>query len=244
MQATKNDIISKLQTDILRLQGYKQAIVNNVLDVGLGEIIKAFPNNTFPTGCIHEFLSDQKEDAAATTGFIAGLLNTMAGNTGAALWISSSRSLFPPALKNFGINPEQFVFVDVNKEKDVLWATDEALKCGALDAVVAELRDLTFMNSRRLQLAVEQSQVTGFILRNNSNKINTTACVSRWKITSLPSEPLEDLPGVSFPKWKVELLKVKNGKPGSWSVTWRTNTFYVELPISHPEHRTIIQQAG
>lgn len=220
MTGNRHDIISKLQTDILRLQGFKQERGNSPLDAGLGPIIKSFPNSTFPVGCIHEFVSQKKEDATTTTGFVAGLINSLMINSGAALWISSSRTLFPPALKAFGIQPERFIFIDLKRERDVLWAMDEALKCGALSVVVGEIQNVSFMESRRLQLAVEQSQVTGFILRSNLSKVNTTACISRWKITSMPSELIEDLPGIGFPKWKVELVRVKNGKTGEWEVVW------------------------
>jgi len=243
MQTAKNDIISKLQTDILRLQGFKQERGNSPLDAGLGRIIKSFPNSTFPVGCIHEFLSRNKEDATATGGFVAGVLNALMGSSGPVLWISASRSLFPPALKAFGLSPDRLIFIDLKRERDVLWAMDEALKCGALAAVVGEMQNFSFMESRRLQLAVEQSQVTGFILRNNISKVNTTACVSRWNITSLASEPIEDLPGIGFPKWRVELLKVRNGKPGVWNLQWINGNFapvYRPSFISHQEQK----QAG
>ena len=72
-----------------------------------------------------------------------------------------------------------------------------------------------FKESRRLQLAAEQSRVTGFIIRHQPGLINTIACVSRWRISTLPSEPGEGLPGVGFPKWQVELLKVRNGRPAN-----------------------------
>ncbi len=142
------------------------------------------------------------------------------GNHGTALWISSSRTLFPPALKNFGVQPDRFIFIDLKNERDVLWTMDEALKCGALTAVVGEMKDLSFTASRRLQLAVEQSKVTGFVLRRDENKKSTTACVSRWKITSLPSASLDDLPGIGIPQWKVELTRIRNGKPGTWVLQW------------------------
>ena len=102
---------------------------------------------------------------------------------------------------------------------------EEALKCDSLSAVVGDMKELSFTNSRRLQLAVERSQVTGFILRNNPRNLNTTACVSRWKITPLPGESAEDLPGVGFPRWNVELLKVRNGKPGSWQIEFAGGRF-------------------
>jgi protein ImuA len=228
------EIFEKLQTDILRLEGFKPSNSTSV-DLGLGPIVNAFPNASFPLGCIHEFLSGNAEDAAATSGFTAGLLSSLTENNGTLLWISSSRQLFPPALKSFGIQPDRFIFIDLQKEKDVLWAMDEALKCGALVAVVGEVRDISFTASRRLQLAVEQSNVTGFIFRHNVRKLNTTACVSRWKITSLPSETVEDLPGIGFPKWRVELLRIRNGRPGVWDIQWRNGKFELVQSIQNAE---------
>ena len=95
---------------------------------------------------------------------------------------------------------------------------EEALKCKGLSAVIGEMPELSFTTSRRLQLAVEQSQVTGFILRNNPKNINTTACVTRWKISSLPSQLAGGMPGVGFPRWNVALLKVRNGYPANWDI--------------------------
>jgi protein ImuA len=238
------DIIAELQTDILRLQGYKDS-GSTAVDLGLGPIKDAFPKATFPLGAVHEFLSASAEDAAATSGFIAGLLSSLMGSSGTALWISSSRTLFPPALRSFGIQPDRFIFIDLQKEKDVIWAMDEALKCSALAAVVGELKEISFTASRRLQLAVEQSQVTGFILRNprHAGKLNTTACISRWKITPLSSAPIvNDLPGIGFPKWRVELLRIRNGRPGVWDIQWRDGKFHYPAYVGHFGRQASIQK--
>src|SRR5690349_4340592 len=180
------DIIAELQLDILRLQGFN-SVRHSIIDVGLGPIKEAFPQGSFPIGAVHEFLSERTEDAASTGGFVSGVLASLMGTAGTIVWISAARTLFPPALKSFGLQPDRCIFIDLQKEKDVCWAMEEALKCSALSAVVGELRELDFTASRRLQLAVEQSQVTGFVLRNHCRKLNTTACVSRWKITPQPS---------------------------------------------------------
>jgi len=191
------------------------------LDWKLGPLQAAFPSGSFPLGAVHEFFSGKKEDQAASTGFIAGLLSALIGDHGTLLWISSSRTLFPPALIHHGIDPDRCIFIDLRKEKDVVWAMEEALKCNALSGVVGEMQELDFTSSRRLQLAVEQSQVTGFILRNNPRGMNTTACFSRWKISQLTSQRMDDLPGLGFPSWRVELLRIRNGKPGVWDIQSR-----------------------
>ena len=225
MPVTKTDIIAALKKNMLALQGFKPAVKNNVLDTALGPIKNAFPNASFPTAAIHEFISITPEDTAATGGFISGLLAVLMQKKGVAIWASASRNIFPPALSAFGISPDRVIFVDLQKEKQILWAVEEALKCKGISAVVGEMQELNFTDSRRLQLATEKSKVPGFILRRNPKQINTTACVTRWYISSVRSELKDGIPGVGFPKWKVSLCKVRNGITGEWEIEFATGEF-------------------
>ncbi len=215
---SKADIIAQLQKDILPLQGFKTSLPNSILDVSLGPLRNAFPNNSFPLGAIHEFIADGAEGTAVTTGFISVLLQSLIKKKGVCIWIGAAGAFFPPALKTFGIDAGQIIFINLYKEKEMLWAMEEALKCEGLSAVIAQLPELSFTASRRLQLAVEQSRVTGFIIRQNPRNINTTASLTRWKISSLASQPANGMLGVGFPRWQVELLKVRNGRPGNWQI--------------------------
>jgi protein ImuA len=224
MLSSKAHTIAQLQREILPLQGYKPTAFTSAFDDGLGPINRAFPNGSFPLGAVHEFFCTSSEDISATSGFIAGILSSLMKKNGALLWICSSRTIFPPALKSFFIHPQHVIFVEALNEKKRLWALEEALKCNGLSAVIAETSEINFTVSRRLQLAVEQSGVTGFLLRKNPKNFST-ACVTRWKITPLPSASAKDLPGLCFPQWNVELLKVRNGKPGSWQIEWAGDFF-------------------
>jgi protein ImuA len=219
MQTSKAHIIAQLQKDILPLEGYKPIAGNKAFDAGLGFIKNAFPNASFPLGAIHEFFCSGKEDVSGSSGFITGIVSAIMRQGGVSLWISSSQTIFPPALKAFGIEPDKVIFINVRKETEILWVMEEALKCEGLAAVIADTPEVSFTASRRLQLAVEQSRVTGFIIRRNPRNL-ATACVARWKITSLPSATEEGLPGLGFPRWNVELLKVRNGIPGQWQLEW------------------------
>lgn len=241
MSETKANIIARLQKDILLLQGFKPLSSGNAINLGWGQVDNAFPESSFPTGAVHEFLCSGTGNLAASSGFISGMLATLMGKNGAIAWISSARTLFPPALKRFGIEPDRVIFVDLQKERDVAWAIEEALKCGALAAVVGEIKEISFTTSRRLQLAVEESQVTGFLIRKNARNLSTTACVSRWMITPLPSKTEENMPGIGFPRWKVDLLKIRNGKPGSWQLEWAGTRFRQVSAVSdidRPQRKT------
>jgi len=239
LSATRAAIFSQLQSDILRLQHFCPSPAPESSSA-LGFMLDAFPNKSFPVGAVHEFLSDNHEDAAATSGFVGGLLSSLMQRQGTGLWISSSRTLFPPALTSLGLRPEQFIFVDLQHERDVLWTMNEALKCAALTVVVGEIRDIDFTQTRRLQLAVEQSLCTGFILRHSVHRPGVTACVSRWKVSSLPSVLPDGLPGIGYPGWRVELMKIRNGKPGAWDIHWKNGVFV--LADSVPESPTVQQQ--
>lgn len=225
MMQAKEDILARLQKEILNFQGSRSNLSEAIKRPGLGPMDQAFPEKRFPLGVVHEFIAASPEDAAASTGFISGILHSLMQGAGACIWISNSKNVFPPALPAFGIAPDKIIFVTLQKEKELLWCMEEALKCNGLAAVVGEINALDFTASRRMQLAVEQSGVTGFILRRKVRSLQTNACFARWKIGSASSITEHDLPGVGHPSWKVQLLKVRNGRPGTWTVSWIQNKF-------------------
>jgi protein ImuA len=225
----KREIVRQLQKEVLSLQQSKKPVVGQPVNPDLGELLGAFPNKTFPTGAVHEFISPNPENAAATNGFLCGLLGQLMLQKGPCLWISARRTIFPPALKVFGIDPERIIFIDLDRPKQVLWTIEEGLKCEELSVVIGELSQLGFTESRRLQLAVEASNVTGFIHRYQPRGENTVACTTRWKIKPISSIS-GDMPGVGFPRWDIQLLKVRNGKPGSWQFEWKGGQFHSIAP--------------
>ncbi len=234
MQAGKAHIVERLRKEIYELQGLASPSGEQELYSDLGPINNAFPNQSFPLRAVHEFLAAGPEHKNASRAFISGMLGTMKRNRGVVIWVGRNLQVFPQGFKAFGIDPGKIIFVSLEKEKDVLWAIEESLKCKGLLAVVGELNGLNFDASRRLQLAVEKSHVTGFIINQNTKSINATACISRWQVTPLPGIVHDELPGIGFPRWKVELLKVRNGRTGSWEIEWRAGKFRF-----HPKTKSI-----
>ena len=224
MSALKADIITQLKKDILALQGFKP-LLHAQSKIDLGTINHSFANSQFPLGVNHEFICNDNESLTASSGFIAGILSSLLQKGGAVVWISTSHTIFPPALVSFGINPAQIIFIRLRNRNQILWTIEEALKCEGLTAVVGEPSFIDLAISRRLQLATEQSGVTGFLLRTKQQTLNTTACTCRWQIHPLQSETEDGLPGVGFPRLKVELLKVRSGRPGKWELEWNNGRF-------------------
>jgi protein ImuA len=233
--------MAQLQREIFSLQGFKPPVSGLADAVGLGQINQAFPQQTFPLSVLHEFFCTTEEEAAASAGFVSGLLSSFLQTGGAAVWINKSGAIHPPGLTFFGVVPHQVIFLQLKKEKDILWALEETLKCGSVTAVVGEMRDLSFTDSRRFQLATEKSCVTCLLLRRNQ-KQDTTTAVTRWQIKPLPSRTA-DLPGVGHPRWRVHLLKVRNGQPGSWDIEWANGRFR-HVPTLDIVHQSLQKKAG
>ncbi len=230
----KENVLEQLRREILALQGLRVPMENELRETGLGVINQSFPNQTFPVAATHEFISDTAQNGAASSGFIAALLSVLMCK-GSCLWVSTRCRIFPPALQAFGVSPDQVVFIDAKTNRDALWIIEEGLKCETLGAVVGEVQELGFTESRRLQLAVEASRTTGFIHRYGGAPTNV-ACVSRWQIRSSISQGDSLIPGIGFPSWEVELLKIRNGKPGRWLVEWNPGGFHVIQQTERIEH--------
>jgi len=134
---------------------------------------------------------------------------------------------------------------------------EEALKCEGLAAVVGELRELGMTVSRRYQLAVEQSRVTGLIIRQQPRQLYPNATVARWHVTHLPGVTVlgmagssltgsanPPLPGVGFPRWNVQLSRIRNGHPGSWEVEWQAGRFHFDAPKIHLQEKALRKRTG
>jgi protein ImuA len=117
------------------------------------------------------------------------------------------------------------------------------LKCEKFSVVIGEIRDISLTASRRFTLAIEQSRVTGFIVRHQHQPkdLNPIFSTARWRITSLPGRPVDGMAGLGFPHWNVELLKLRSGKPGQWQVEWRADHFEV---IEEKQHSAVTLPLG
>lgn len=235
----KQEILSNLRKQILLLEGFKEPLLSE--DTRLGRINDAFPNGVFPFSALHEFFCYNQEELASSSAFIAALLSSRFKKGAPAVWISPTCKIFPPSLKWFGIEPHQILFLHIKKEKEIIWAINEALTCSSLSTVIGELPEMSITASRRFQLAIEDAGVGCFILRKNPKNLLTTA-VSRWHIQPV-STKTNGLPGPGHPRWKAELLKVRNGKTGSWEIEWTSSGFRYASRLA-VIHKSLHKQIG
>ena len=117
------------------------------------------------SAALHEFAGQTASmgDDAAASLFAAGIASR--ASTADILWIMASPDLFAPGLASAGIAADRLIQVEAGKDEDALAVMEEALRHGALAAVVCEVTRVGMTATRRLQLAAEEGGTTALLLR-------------------------------------------------------------------------------
>jgi protein ImuA len=229
---TKAETLAQLKQKIQHIEGFKIDAQKAPISFRIPALDQALPQGVFPMGAVHDFGCDSK-NLGSTTGFISAVMAKISRDAHAILWITKTKTVFAPGLAAFGLDPSRIIFLTVHRDREALWAMEEGLRTKSLIAVVAEVTDLDLTATRRLQLAVEESGVTGFLLRLGQQ--TASSCYASWTIKPLPSLLDSGMPGVGFPRWNVSLNKIRNGRPGQWDIEWRAGQFHEVSHIKTPQ---------
>lgn len=153
-------------------------------------------------GRVHEVLGEAADIFA---------LAAAAGTAGPVLWIGPERdvrSLAPTGLQRF-VDPARLILVSGRDRREILWAGETALRARSALCVILQLRDgPDLKESRRLQIAAEESGAIGIILIQAGARMSATE--TRWQCEVIDRE-----------NWKWVCIKNKHGKPGAWQVSWK-----------------------
>jgi len=228
-ETAKAALLAELRSRIRRMEGLGGEAGGGVLPFGVAELDAGLPDGGLPLSCLHEVAA---EDPGAGTAFAAALLARLAAARGApVLWVVRGRDLHAAGLAAYGLTPERLIAVRAERTADALWALEEALRCNRLAAVLGEVGRLDLTASRRLQLAAEAGGVTGLLLHTGEERAGSaSAAVTRWRVTPAPSLT-DGEPGVGAPCWRLDLLRCRGGRPGSWLAGWRDGDLVgVEAP--------------
>lgn len=130
---------------------------------GYDELDAALPGGGWPLGALTELLSD-----AAGIGELELLMPALAGLARAGrqiVWIAPPYLPYAPALAQRGLPLEQLLLIRTEQPRDALWATEQALRCPAIGAVLGWTAHIVDRNLRRLQLAAEAGGTLGILHR-------------------------------------------------------------------------------
>jgi protein ImuA len=216
-----NPTIAELRARIQCLEG-RPLRKDEVLSFGVAEMDSKLPGGGLAMGALHEVAGGGADaiHGAAAALFAAGIV---ARTKGDILWCLARPDLFAPALTQAGLHHDRVIYVEADREEDVLTNFEEGLRFGGFGGVVAELVRLPMTASRRLQLAAEASGTIGIALRRWRRPTEAadfgqpTAATTRWRISVLPSEALP-VPGIGRARWLAELIRARAGEAAEFEI--------------------------
>ena len=146
----------------------------------------------FARGALHEIAATGEAHLPAAIGFALAVARRAAPSP-RLIWISEDLALaesgapYGAGLGAFGLAPEQLVTVSAAHRRDLLWAMEEALRCGATTAVIGEMRAgaIDGVAIRRLSLAAAESDTLALLLRTEPPGDASTAA-TRWIVGAAP----------------------------------------------------------
>jgi protein ImuA len=213
----------------------------DVTPLGVAALDRRLAGGGLARGRVHEVIGEAWPEVrdAAGFGFTAALVSRLMRDDGDVLWCPRGASIhggMPCArgLSLLGVDPRRIIMAEARGDVERLWAMEEGLGCAGLVAVVVELgppkaaaRTRESINCRRLQLVAEASGVTGILLRPDAgmDAATTGTPETRWRVTSIPGSRGEGMQEVREahdwnPRWHVELLRSRNGRPGEARLLW------------------------
>ena len=182
---------------------------------------------------LHEVLA---ADVEAAAGFCALVLARARGTgPGTVLWIAPGAEDPLPDRSLFGLSPADLVLVRAPWAEDGLWAMEEGLRCpGVAGAVLVAPAAVDAAAARRLQVAAESGGGLGLLLRPEAAEAEggggPTAALTRWRVAALAGGTGGGTAqGLGDPRWRLDLLRSRGGRPRSWQVVWRPAAERLEL---------------
>jgi protein ImuA len=264
-----SEAIQALRATIARLERGTRAAPRAgstaTLAFGLDAIDAHLPDAGLAPG-LHEIAGRGRDlEAATTPALLAGSLFAHGPRRRApVLWVVEKRDLFMPGLAATGLDTRRVIMVEAGRE--VLAVAEEAARNRGLAGVVFEWGGrLALTASRRLLLAGEEGGVPVLAIRRPHVAVPPgtvspvdapNAAVTRWRIATLPSRPVEPIETGPFSLtlgralWRLELVRARNAAPASWIVEAFDETGRLALPAAFadrtpaPAHLALLRRGA
>lgn len=137
------------------------------------------PGGGWPVGAISEILQTQ-------SGLYEWrlLLSALTRVTGPIVLVAAPHVPFGPGLSAQGLDARRLLWVNADAPAARLWATEQALRCAGVSAVLAWLPQVRPEPLRRLQIAAQTHRKLLFVMRPDPAQSESTPAVLRLLISS------------------------------------------------------------
>ncbi len=190
---------------VWKLKGASAAPPRPVWPTGRPALDAHLPGGGWPTATLVEVLIAD-HGLGEVQLFLPALIASQRealGQTPWLVWIAPPHEPYAPALAQQGVDLRRFLVVRPASAIEALWAAEQALSSGACAAVFLWLKGGDERWLRRLKLAAEEGGALGVLVRPDRHRFESSPASLRFSMSR------ED------GTLRVELLKVRGGRPGS-----------------------------
>lgn len=243
VQPARSEHIAALRASV---EGVATTVSDHgVLPFGLDALDGKLAGGGLSIGRLHEVAGSSTSfaDDAAATLFLAGIAARFAtGAAAPALWATTRFDLYAPGLEQAGLAPASVLFAEARDDDQLLALLEDAVRDGSAAVVVGEVRRVSMIATRRLQLAAGEAGVPVLLFRRWRKAdvepfADPSAAATRWRIGCAPSSPLP-VAGVGRARWNVDLVRQRAGEPFSLVLEGCDETGRLAVPAP-ARHRAV-----
>jgi protein ImuA len=200
------------------------------------------PGGGWPLGSLVELLQDEQARHVWQL-VLPALVQATKDNAGPVVLVGTPFEPFLPSLQAQGLHASRVLLIDSAKPKPRLWATEQALRCADVSAVVAWLPQSKSPELRRLHLAASEQKRLLFVVRpvharNESSPARLRLQVDasdglQVRILKRKGPPLEQPVGLQpHPQRLAALLDARKGKPAVSQPTPKDRSHVLDRTLS------------
>ncbi|HEY4973496.1 MAG TPA: translesion DNA synthesis-associated protein ImuA [Steroidobacteraceae bacterium] len=167
---------------------------------GFAELDANLPGGGWPVGAVTELMSDAI--GIGELSLLVPVLSRLARAGRYIAWIAPPYLPYAPALAQRGLPLERVLLIQTRNLQESLWATEQALRCPAVGAVLGWPAYIVDKNVRRLQLAAQAGGCLGILYRPSEAARESSPAALRLRLHAAPD-------GLA-----VEIQKSRGGRAG------------------------------
>ena len=176
----------------------------NSIPTGHAVLDQFLPGNGWPRAALTEILIDQP--GAGELQLVLPALAYLNAHTSTdqhrwISWIAPPHVPYAPAIVAAGLNLSHMLVVHARQGLDVVWAAEQALRCGSCAAVLLWAGKVKPQALRRLQLAAEEGDSWGIVFRTSAAQREHSPAAVRLQLSCNESGKT------------LHLLKSRGGRP-------------------------------
>ncbi len=153
-----------LQNPAIRQANFAPLGIRPGRSTGFAALDEVLPGAGWPIGSLTEILVDRQ--GIGELSLLMPALAAASEEQRWIAWVSPPHIPYGPALAAKGVDLARILLIHARPGPDTLWAVEQALASGTCSSVLSWLDDeLDNRMLRRLQLAAESGQSTGFLFR-------------------------------------------------------------------------------